>query len=249
MNALRVVILFLLALFQLSTTWAWAYIPPSPFILKSLVTKHYSLKGLRIRSVVTAVEGDKPSSVHFKTLTHYNPQTGVIHAYALDDSNQKLYGVERRAENTTAAEAVLFWSNSKNLALALKARGVQDESYLGHIGSTLAWVLGKKGSGSHLWVEKDTFLPVKFDLESNTSEPHTEVFFEAQHYYREFPYPKVISLSKGKTSVLKDEVQDVSFTFDANEFKAGIAPGFTEAGNLTANAVRELIRSYFESIR
>ncbi|MGK5082304.1 hypothetical protein WDW37_03285 [Bdellovibrionota bacterium FG-1] len=252
-----------LGFFQfVGVTPAWGYIPPSAFILKSLAAKHTHLKGVRIRTVVNAMEGDRPGIARMKTLTYLNPQTGVIRAYALSESNHKLFAIERRTENATLADAILFWSHSRNIALALKAKGISvrteeseteiEQQFLARLGSTIAWVLGKEskeGKEPQLWVEKDTFLPLRLLVSNGGEEGLVDIQFQNQKYYREFPFPRLISVSKNKNVILKDEVQDVSITFDAAEFKTALAPGLTEAGRLASDEVRELIKKYFDFVR
>ena len=253
----------------LLSTPAWAYIPPSSFILKSLSAKHANLKGLRVRSQVTVMDGDKPGTTRFKAITFYNPQTDTLHAYAYDDRNQKLYSMERRLETATGADALLFWHDDKNLDIALKARGLpvrseedllkmkdeeerraSEDEHLTRWNSAFAWVIGGTKDGDpQLWVEKDSFLPLRLIASPTPDADPVDIQFEGQRYYREFPYPRVITVIKRKQPLFKDEVQDVTVAAETNEFRAALVPGFTEAGNAAPSALRDLVQKYFEVLR
>ena len=257
---------------SISSLPAWAYVPPSAFIVKGIAGKHAGIKGLRIKTLVTAMEGEKLSSTRVRTVTHFNPQTGVIHAYALDENNQKLFAVERRNETATGADALLFWSSPRNLALALKARGVPvkteeelgsiedaderrgiENTGLGRWNSKIAWIIGAKKSESQLWVEKDNFLPLRLiappSVASGGDESLVELEFEGQRTFREFPFPRAIVVRRNKDTLLRDEVQDVALTLDVAEFRGTFTPGFTELGKSASSGVKDLIQRYFEMVR
>jgi hypothetical protein len=265
-----------LAAFLLPLASAWAYIPPSSFILKSITSKHAGLKGLRVRSTVTVMDEGKPGTTRFKAVTFFNPATQTVHAYAFDDRNQKLYGVERRPEGATAADAVLFWKDERSLNIALKARGLPvrsddellkmkdederraaEDEHLTRWNAGVVWVIGgSKSSKSgnfddpQLWVEKDSFLPLRLIAAPQPESEIVDLHFEGQRYYHEFPYPKtILAFNKKKVPLFKDEVQDVALSIDGNEFKTPVMPGFTETGNNAPSAVRELIQKYFEVLR
>jgi hypothetical protein len=248
---------------------AWAYIPPSSFILKSLTAKHSGIKGLRIRSMVTVMDGEKPGNVHFKAVTYFNPATETLHAYAYDDRNQKLYAIERRPETQSAAAALLFWHDDRNLAIVLKARGIpvrseedllkmkdederrsSEEEHLMRWNSAIAWVIGgTKDGDAQLWVEKDTFLPLRLIAGPQPDSDLVDVQLDGQRYYHEFPYPKTITAIKRKQPLFKDEVQDVLVASETSEFRSTPMPGLTEAGNSASSALRELVQKYFEVLR
>lgn len=270
--ALKSLLRPLLLLSLMLSASAWAYVPPSFFIVKSTAAKHGGIKGVKIRSMVTVMDGEKPGAVRFKAITHYNPNTASLHAYAYDERGQKLYAVERREDSATGADALLFWRDENKMAAALKARGIpirtedemtkmrdEDERRLSEVArlarwnSANAWVIGGTESDSpQLWVEKDTFLPLRLIAaprpESSTSEI-VDLQFEGQRYYREFPYPRVVVAVQGKRPLFRDEVQDVTITLDPAEFRTGLTPGFTEAGSSAPSALRDLIQKYFEVLR
>lgn len=263
-------LVFLGAAVPLASTWA--YVPPSSFIIKSTAAKHGGIKGVKVRSQVTVMEGEKPGSVRFKAITHYNPSTGVLRAYAYDERGQKLYAVERRDDSATPADALLFWRDENKVAAVLKARGIpirtedelgkmkdEDErrlsenSRLARWNSATAWVIGAPELASpQVWIEKDTFLPLRLIAASRPDAGASDLVdlqFEGQRHHREFPFPRVIMAVQDKQLLFRDEVQDISITLDAAEFRAAVTPGFTEAGNSSPGSLRDLIQKYFEVLR
>jgi hypothetical protein len=248
---------------------AWAYIPPSAFILKSVVAKHAGLKGLRVRSVVTVMEGEKQGATHFKETTFFNPATDTLHIYAYDDRNQKLYSAERRPETATAADALLFWRDSRALENALKVRGLpvrsedellkmkdederraSEDERLTRWNATVAWVIGGSKEGdSQLWVEKDSFLPLRLIASPQPDADLIDLTFEGQRYYHEFPFPRAVVAVKRKETLFRDEVQEVSLAPEVAEFRTTVVPGFTEAGNAAPGALHDLVQKYFEILR
>ncbi len=248
-----------------------AYIPPSAFVIKSLANKHGGFKSVRVRSTVTAMDGEMLTSTKFKTVTYFNPQTSILHAYASDESGKSAFAIERRLESSTTTDALLFWSNPRQLQEHLKAQGLpirtedelaamkdEDERRASEVQnlarwmSTVAWVIGdpprRDAKGPQLWIEKDTFLPLRL-VYTVPDEGLVDIQFEGQRFYREFPFPRAITVAKGGKAILRDEVQDVTLNSDANEFKTVVTDGFTEAGKTLPSATRELIDRYFKLVR
>ncbi len=115
---------------------AWAYIPPSGFILKSILGKRASVKGLRIRSTVNAMEGSRVTEISFKQVMVYDAQSRTLKSHAYDLNGHELYSIERKlpevftAQNARAGEALptvsslLFDSHLESTAAVLRAAGI-----------------------------------------------------------------------------------------------------------------------------
>lgn len=261
-------ILIALAAVSITAASAWAYIPPSSFIIKSVAAKH-AVKGLRIRSIVTVMDGDKPGTVHFKSITYFNPQTESLHVYAFDEHNQKLFSAERRPDTATGADALLFWTNGRSLDIALKARGLpirtedellqmkdeddrrsSEDEHLTRLNSAIAWMIGGGHEGAPaLWIEKDSFLPLRMSASPQPESDPVDLTFDGQRYYHEFPFPRTITATKKKIPLFRDEVQDVSIALETAEFRSTVVPGFTENGNNASGALHDLVQKYFEILR
>ncbi|MEK6579273.1 MAG: hypothetical protein AABZ55_08625 [Bdellovibrionota bacterium] len=253
---------------------ALAYIPPTQFITKMMGDKHGGIKKVRVRSEVIAVEEDHPSTGYrFKETTVYDGVTNTLRSWATDAAGNDLYGVIRGVTNMPAGVAILFDSNSAQLVAALKGKGIpvktqedfagiddeatrsiKEATSLARLGSTVAWVIGPRGESPQLWVEKDTFLPLKL-IYAFPSGYQGDVRYENYRFYREFPFPRLIQVSKKPNGpvVLRDELIEVTVTRDENsqEYKAPVKDvvGFTAAGNSAPDGVKDLISIYYGSVR
>jgi len=69
------------------TSMAYAYIPPSHFIVGTWVKSRKSMKPLRIRARITAYDGDQPTSIRFKEILYFNPETQSLDSFAATESN------------------------------------------------------------------------------------------------------------------------------------------------------------------
>src|SRR5690242_997692 len=103
---------------------AYAYIPPSQFIVKSWVNKHAGIKTVKIRNIVTAFSGDKPTDVHFKETTLFNAETLMFRSWVSDESDRKLYSVEKSLINFSPLSKVLLLSDSREVIRELRERGI-----------------------------------------------------------------------------------------------------------------------------
>jgi len=261
------------ALLLCSSAPALAYVPPSEFIVKTWAQKHAGPKGVRTRSVVQAVEGDKPAGPKFKLTVIYRAEDGVLRSIASDEQNQILYmneGGEPRGLH--ALTELLYDSNLARVASALKKQGVpvktgkelmelHEESErlaaesstlsLGRVKRQIAWVIGKRDGSSEaanqLWVEKDTFQPLKFKMGGH------EVLFEGYRNYRDFPFPKTMTWSESKLDAkpfMREDLADLAVNPpELAQLSKPITHGFTDAGNSASSDVRELIQKYFDKAR
>ncbi len=248
----------------------FASIPPSQFIVRQMAAKHAAAKGIRVRSLVSEWSDGKEGAVHFRTATWIHPQNGTVRSFALDDSGRKLYAIERRPETVPLGYAILFWPSGRHLAFALKARGIEvktddelskmtdeserqaaETSRLERFNEHIAWVIGAKDRTRkvpQLWIEKDTFLPLFLVTPGETEELY-ELTFEGHKSFKDLSIPVQITVKKGGTSILKDEVQDVAFSADSAEFKGILHTGYTELGQGASPEIKKLIQTYFEVLR
>jgi hypothetical protein len=264
----------LIAAGLLSSAVAWAYVPPSQYIVKSMTTRRMGLKVVRIRSQVVALDGDKPTDVHFKATTVYSAQTQTLRSWATDSADKELYRIERKAPQFLPADALLFELNPQQVAKNLKDRGIpikteeellllKDEEErraaeterLVRWKGQLAWVIGptdpKDKTSPQLWVEKDSFFPAR--LIADIRDTFADIRFEGFRLYRELPYPRTIYLArKDDTLVLRDDLVEINVNPSPKELKFPVATGpdgFTDEGNAAPGKLRELIRQYYELVR
>src|SRR5277367_2587160 len=105
------------------STSAFAYIPPSQFIVRNIVNKRKDIKSVRVRSVVSTVEADKPGPTRFTAITLFG-QSGTVKSWALGDNNVRLFGVQRRGATLPPVDSVLFESRLSDLVRSLRESGV-----------------------------------------------------------------------------------------------------------------------------
>ncbi|MGZ3709259.1 MAG: hypothetical protein ACXWPM_11015 [Bdellovibrionota bacterium] len=250
---------------------AWAYVPPSQFIIKTLIGKHAAVKGVKIHSTVSAMEGDRATEVRFKETTVYSPETGVLASWATDEADHKLYFFERKVGAFTPIDELLFGNDLSAATRMLRARHIpikteeellalpnederraaEEETFM-RWKATFAWIIGapKSASNPQLWIEKDTFLPLRFIYDRPVDDSTREVQFEAFRFYHEFPFPRATLVLKGGSALLRDDLVDVAVNPEPAQMKVAREPtGYTDAGNAAPGPVRDLIREYYETIR
>ncbi len=261
-----------------ATNSAWAYIPPSQFIVKTLASKRNGFRGVRVQTTVTNGETEQDSIVRFRQITLFDAKSRTLRSLAFDQENKLLYAVERKfpgafSKPETSAltvEMLLLDSNGEALLRQLKEVGLPvrleeellmmaDEEQrrksemisISRLRNTVAWTisLDRKADDQHqLWIEKDTFLPMR--LLTKSQGDWLDIQFENYRFFREFPYPRVVTVSHpdGK-KILKEEVVDFEVNPNIKEFKMPAVPGFTDTGNSASSDVRELIQAYYSTVR
>ncbi|OFZ73301.1 MAG: hypothetical protein A3K03_10715 [Bdellovibrionales bacterium RIFOXYD1_FULL_44_7] len=245
-----------------------AYVPPSFFMIKTMASKHAGYKGIRIRSTVKAIENGQDTEIFFKETSVFDAQTNLIVSRAFDENGKLLYTVQRNLSSSPVLSQVIFSTNPNLIAETLKSNSIpvrteeellvmKDETErvtsestgLKRYKNTLAWVLGlnsQKGSlEPQLWIEKDSFLPVRLILSSQ--EGMRDISLENYRYYKDYPFPKIISLA-GYAGI-KTELNDVLINPESGETRKKTVPGYTDEGNSASSAIRELIRRYYSLLR
>jgi hypothetical protein len=270
--ALSVSVVFSVA----ATESAFAYIPPSQFIVRNIVNKRKDIKFVRVRSVVSTVEGDKAGATRFVAVTTFN-QAGVLKSWALGDNNVPLYGLQRRGATLPPVDSVLFESRIGDFVRSLRDSGIpirtedelrsmkdEDErrgaevEHLERWKSIVAWVIGRKiPPDTHdlfpqFWVEKDTFYPMRliFGLKGQDQGETADVRFDGQKNYRGFPFPRLVTVF-GKDGVpwLRDEVIDIVVNPKSDDVEELPQSGYTQAASLISPPLRDLIDKYYETVR
>lgn len=272
------------------TRQALAYLPPSDFIIRTLAKKHKGFHRIAVVSTVTGMDKGQPDALHFRAHTVYLPSTGFLKSWATDDQGIPLYEVQARAPHLPLLVSLLFEANGGQVESHLKDGGIPivtetdlsaiptdqarqgfEKTMLSRWNSTLAWVIGAdgpktRGTTPELWIEKDTFLPLRLlaDLQPNqTPQPATptianpsstldDIHLDNYGYFREFPYPRQITFFRAGNSQpeYRDDVNDVQVDngFDASRLRIN-ENGFTESGNSVPGPLHEMIQSYYTAIR
>jgi hypothetical protein len=118
--------------------------------------------------------------------------------------------------------------------------------------NTIAWVIGDRDSASQLWVEKDSFLPLRLMYSSDANE---KIDLQMEHYRtsRQFFYPRMITWEKAdKQPILQAEATELGIDQPENELKKKFVlsgQGLTEAGKAAPAALQDLLRTYYSVLR
>lgn len=247
---------------------AQAYFPPSYFIVKSVAAKRSGLKSVKIISQVTGFDSSgKPNGEKFKVVTLYFPVTKLMKSQALDaTTGTELFGMEKRSEALPLSLLVLYDPHSSEIASALKRNeimigspeeepapgaspkaGPAESTYLKRWNGSVAWVLGTtpgkpKNDASELWIEKDSFLPVRILTSSQ------DIQFTKYRYLKDLPYPRTTTqATRSGTLEVQEDTTEVQVNFSTKSEPAGFANGFTDAGG--SSSVKDLIRKYYAGLR
>jgi len=262
-----------LASFAVFSSAAWAYIPPASFILHEVAKKHASYSTMRIRSNIVALDGNgNPTGPRLRETTFINSKEHSLRSWVSDDSGKVLYMVERlegtgvKGSKTPVVAEVLFDTNAVRMAGVLKSVGIQiphgknanstDENTGGNNLSlhrwnhSVAWVLGKS---AQVWIEKDTFTPVRIIAPARADTQLFDFQMENFKYFDEYSYPRVATLYEvgKKPPVLRAELVDLILDLNpaAAELPKDRVEGFTPAGDSAPSQVRDLIETYYRLVR
>jgi hypothetical protein len=261
-------------LFAFLPILAQAYVPPSLFIVKTLAGKRTGVRLVRIRSTVTAFDGEKATAIHFKQSCWFDSSARTLKCKASDDQGKDLYQLVRKQGGESPlllSDLLLFDPDPASLTQALLSHGipVKSEDELAKLQTeperraaeavalvrfrrTPLWAMaGDSKASSQLLIEKETFLPARFlgDQRGTT----VDLRFETYRFAKEYPFPRVISLVKEEGDLdqvlIREELTDITTGAEAALPKAAFVPGYTEDGNRADSSVRELIQRYYQSIR
>jgi len=277
LRSLVSVAILLMGLSTVLSTHALAYIPPSEFIIKTMLQKKAALKLIRTRGSVIGTIGDGSlTGTRFVEESLYDSSSGILRSVALDETGRELYSVERTLERDSSGKepralvsALLFENRMGNLLPLLRRWDIpikQEEELLklsdeAERREAEKTFFGRQKfasglqvswvigekSSNQLWIEKDTFLPSKLSL---TSGDGYEIQFDSYRLTKEVPTPRLITVTRGNEKILRQEIQDVSVnSSELAETNRVVANGFTEIGNSADSEVRELIRRYYSIIR
>lgn len=258
---------------------AYAYIPPSQFIVKTWVKKHSDSKALKIRSTITALEDGKPGHLSFRETAIYNFEALTMKSLATDQNDQILYSTEKNLRSLSPASKLLISTNSQEVTEALKEKGIlirtpeellqlrtetaklkSENESMRRWNRSFAWVIGSAADSietqgrlnPQVWFEKDTFLPLRLVYSASGESERLDFQFEDFHYFRDFPYPRNYRVSKkGKEMGLQAQVIDLTPVPGGTKHSGSATKqvGFTAAGESASGALKDLIQFYYDFVR
>ena len=261
---------------------SFAHIPPGEFVVRNLAQKKLPFRSIRVKTQVSSLADASPSGGSFRETTWFDASTGTVRSRAFDEAGRELFSIERKlsAEEVKLSPAtrmirLLFSSNSINLQRELVAAGIpiqaetEQKPSLLRWRETVAWVFGgpqrspeekiaiRSGTPAsatrpELWIEKDTFLPLRIVAQVGTQ--WLDATFEGYRFYKDFPFPKTIRLSRDGLPMIQVDQQEVAVGADvSSELKkplsVGQTGGLTPAGQAASEEIRSLIQMYYEWMR
>ncbi|MBI2711688.1 MAG: hypothetical protein HYX41_02330 [Bdellovibrio sp.] len=248
---------------------AYAYIPPSGFILKTWIGRHSANKLVRVRSKVTLFKEGKPTDLHFKETAFFGPSVSFFKGIAQDESGRKLQSLEKSAASASAFTQLVLGTDVNQVGLALKEKGIpirleqdlltllteeerikaEDES-MSRWKNTIAWVVGQ---GAQVWFQKDGFQPLRLLMPSEGLGEEVEIQFD--EIGTTFYYPRVVTVLKKKSG----EILFESRLIEISNISESAVPAslfnqpVTEPENLDAQknfqALLIFAKQYFDVLR
>jgi hypothetical protein len=264
---------FCLTILLLSVQSAWAYIPPSGFILKTWVNRHSSVKLVRVRNTVTAFKDGKPTDVHFKETSFFGPGLASFKSLAQDDSGKKLFVLDKSAPNASVVTKLLLGTDLGDLGRSLKEKGIpiklEDEllvmlseeeriksevESMGRWKNGLAWVIGQE---AQIWFQKDSFQPLRLMVRSEPLDEMIEV--QMEDFGGNFSYPRLITLLRKKSGeiLLRSQLVDISnvpenvipMSLFSKQPDVMTSPDLEVGTQGSSERVMELVKTYYNVLR
>lgn len=136
-----------------------------------------------------------------------------------------------------------------------EARRAAEVTSLGRWNNGVVWKIGPQGKSDRqpqVWVEKDSFLPLR--LLARSGGEVLDLRFQQYRLAKDLPVPRQILLGQGGTDqkdvILREELTEVTVDPQKPEARPqDFKTGFTEAGNSADSDVRELIQKYYRFVR
>ncbi|GEM_PF-913229 len=261
-----------------------AYIPSSYFIVKSWVDLHQKNKqqNLKVVSKISVLDQAGAQQDHvpsFKEVMIYYPKTEIIRSWALNDTGQILYHEEFKQTSRSLPQSLIFVTEIRSLIQALSefqipvlnessvaqfARDSErlkiDQMSLMRFNEKVSWVIAQKNkkkldsSQTQLWMEKDTFLPLKVVFKGAKNQEFRQVQFDwdDSSVQKVALYPKLTTLlSEDSKVLLRSKLVELSKFSEGSEQELikHREQGFTSDGEAVSAELKALIKLYYDSIR
>ena len=116
----------------------------------------------------------------------------------------------------------------------------------------VAWVIGNPSTASdspQLWVEKDTFLPLRAVLPPLEGNPGVEFRFGNYRYTSGFQYPTEMSLIEPGNPEIRATLEKLDIITKNRKPERERPDGFTEAGSSVGSSLRSLVTRFYRTVR
>ena len=223
---------------------AHAYVPPSEFIIKSMAAKKRGMNSIKVKSLVSEIQGDKPTGVRFRQTLTFDAQKNTVHRSAQDEQGRELFVFERElgssSEVVLPVDLLLLSARQSAVMESLRKREIPIKSeaellkyeteeerrsseqvelsklqpLTAGAGVLVAWVLAKDGLSG----EGPRFWVEKdtfLPLRLSVRAEDAEVRFEGFRWVKEVPFPRVTELSMSRKIFAREEAQEIVVNGDA----------------------------------
>lgn len=243
--ALRTVF-FILSVFA---TNSFAYVPPAEFQIQKLTEKRKDQKFVVIETWIDAVDADQVTGVRFKDTTQIDFESGQWTSVATFEEKVLIKKTRSMADLRVPVGALLLFGNKpETLASALISKDIPirketEKLRIQRFEGEFAWLIGDvAASASSLWIQKDSFLPLKL-FRPIEGQDTTELRFKQYTFYKAFPYPRVIEISlQGKTA-LRASMERIDFP------KTRVSFDQSQEGMAVTDSLKSILTPYYEWLR
>lgn len=223
---------------------AFAYLPPSGFVLKQWFNKKAGLKNVKLKSELKLGAIDSENRLKVTTWLDYSSAELLVRI--TDASGVEVGTYDRKwtlPDQAFPPAAQLLFSNQldssiqelKRLGFAVVSEGellmlgTEDERIkseqvnqkMGRMKAT-AWVYAKADrdkKGPELWFEKDTYYPMRVlyspsGNDVSSAQDLIDIKLENYRYFKDFSYPRTVHVE----NVFREELTDISINVDGKTF-------------------------------
>ena len=239
-----------LILFAVSSV-GHASILPSSFMVEMMCKKHQGIKNV---SVVQTVNFPDAGVSLTETLS-VDYQTGNWESRLKDESGNEVSSKKAaftgpKASTVALTTLILFQTQCPELIRELKQAGLpvrlEDEKEItsfDRFEGRVAWVIGKNKeqmADAQLWIEKDTFLPLRFLKK-------TELRFGAHRFQDGFQYPSEMSYWNSDKKLIQIDLKEIrvnspKLRVDSSSSKGGAASSLSSEIKQSVDTFYSLIR-------
>lgn len=250
----------LLLVAALGSVGAWAYIPPSGYMVSKLAQRRTGFRTLRITSQVIAFKDGQPAGADFQETLTYDTGAEVLISEA-SSSGKPLYRLRRSLQESNASASplgdfLLFSSKASTVEASLRSKGIpvvndkEETLFMRRWKEAVAWIIGNPADASpSLWIEKDSFLPLVLKWSAPGKSEPLELEFEGFSFYNGYQYPRKIRLSSEGKVVLEADLKTIDLNVKLDPLPAGTTLGVAEAGEQLDDDGKTLLQTYYQFVR
>ena len=185
---------------------AHAYVPPVPYVLQRISKAHEKLRYLGVSQTVSLIRGETEEVGSLTENLHVDMKQGIVKSSAGWETHSLASALGwLLLVNSDAAEATSFFQKYRISANESRKRLQRYE------GGKVAWAYSDPDRLNELWVEKDSFLPVKA-ITRDAGQVLEVQFSQYKAYGDGFMYPQEILILRNGAARARIKATDVWMT-------------------------------------